>query len=102
LQRHEFEALLLAHPSALAKIFPGSATTVATLEASIAGLNPEDINHGRNTHPAARISAAIPGYDDLKASHAFWVAAEVGLERMRNRCPRFRAWLEQWEAWGMA
>jgi Domain of unknown function (DUF4276) len=102
LQRHEFEALLLAHPPALAHIFPTAAPALAALEAAIAGQNPEDINHGRNTHPAARINAAIPDYYELKASNAFWVAAEVTLDRMRARCPRFRAWLEQWEAWGMA
>jgi hypothetical protein len=102
LQRHESEALLLAHPASLAAIFPGSAPALATLEAAIAGQNPEDINHGRDTHPAARIGMAIPDYDELKASHAFWVAADVGLERMRNRCPRFHSWLGQWETWGMA
>ena len=100
LQRHEFEALLLAHPASLAVIFPDSASAVATLEADIVGQNPEDINHGRATHPAARISNAIPDYDDLKASHAFWVASDVGLERMRQSCPRFCTWLEQWEVWG--
>lgn len=101
LQRHEFEALLLAHPPALVEIFPGSALTITRLEADLAGQNPEDINHGRDTHPAARIHAAIPNYYELKASNAFWVASSVTLDRMRARCPRFRAWLEQWETWGM-
>lgn len=100
LQRHEFEALLLAHPPAFSSIFPGSAAGVAALEAAIAGIEPEDINHGRATHPAARINAAIPDYYELKASHGFWVAAEVGLDRMRARCPRFRGWLEQWGSVG--
>lgn len=45
---------------------------------------------------------AIPDYYEIKASNAFWVASEVTLDRMRARCTRFRAWLEQWEAWGMA
>jgi hypothetical protein len=102
LQRHEFEALLLAHPPALAAIFPGSAPAVVQLEAAIVGMEPEEINHGAFTHPAERIMNAIPSYYALKASNAFWVAAEVGLDRMRARCPRFNAWLAQWEAWGMA
>jgi hypothetical protein len=93
LQRHEFEALLLAHPPSLAHIFPSAAVGIATLEAAIAGIDPEDINHGSATHPAARIKAAIPDYYELKASNAFWVAVEVTLDRMRARCPRFRAWL---------
>jgi hypothetical protein len=102
LQRHEFEALLLAHPSALAEIFTDSAPAIAQLERDISGRNPEDINHGRDTHPAARINAAIPNYYELKASNGFCVASAVTLERMRTRCPRFRSWLEQWETWGMA
>ena len=102
IQRHEFEALLLAYPPAFARISPGSALAVAVLEADLAGFSsPEEINHGRTTHPAARINEAIPDYDDLKASHAYWVASEVTLETMRARCPRFRAWLEKWETWGM-
>jgi hypothetical protein len=101
LQRHEFEALLLAEPAALARIFPDCAAAIATLEAGIAGQNPEDINHGSQTHPAERVNLAIPDYYISKASNAYWVAVEVGLDRMRDRCPRFRAWMEQWEAWGM-
>jgi hypothetical protein len=103
LQRHEFEALLLTHPPAFARIFPGSAEAIGTLEQEITCfLSPEDINHGRQTHPAARIKNAIPDYYDLKASHAYWVAAEIPLEMIRARCPRFNAWLEKWESWGMA
>lgn len=101
LQRHEFEALLLSHPTALAEVFPSSSEAVAALEASIAGIPPEDINHGRATHPAARIMNAIPNYYEKKASHAFWVASRMGLDLIRSRCTRFHAWLTQWEQWGM-
>ncbi|MFN0076874.1 MAG: DUF4276 family protein [Prosthecobacter sp.] len=101
LQRHEFEALLLSHPPALSEVFPNSAAEVSVLEASIAGMQPEDINHGRTTHPVARIMSAIPNYYELKASNAFWVASIIGLEVMRSKCPRFDAWLTHWEQWGM-
>ncbi|MFA7343596.1 MAG: DUF4276 family protein [Terrimicrobiaceae bacterium] len=102
LQRHEFEALLLSHPPALATIFPGSANAIQTLAGAIAGQNPEDINHGQTTHPAARIQSAIPDYYELKASNAYWVAAEIGLDTIRSRCSRFDAWLTSWESWGMS
>lgn len=101
LQRHEFEALLLSHPPALAEIFPESAAAVTDLEASIAGMPPEEINHGRATHPAARIMNAIPNYYELKASNAFWVASSIGLDVIRSKCTRFNTWLTQWEQWGM-
>lgn len=102
LQRHEFEALLLAHPPSLAAIFPACAPAIAQLEADIAGIDPEDINHGPDTHPAQRMMKAIPSYHALKASNAYFVAADVTLDRMRARCSRFRAWLKQWEDWGDA
>jgi hypothetical protein len=101
LQRHEFEALLLTDPKALAYIFPYSAAEVAILEANVAGIAPEDINHGRTTHPAARIMSAIPNYYLLKASNAFSVASHIGLDAIRGKCPRFDAWLSRWEQWGM-
>jgi hypothetical protein len=101
LQRHEFEALLLSDPASLARIFPDCASEIAAMQAAIAGMQPEEINHGRQTHPAARINAAIPNYYKLKASNAYWVASEIGLDTMRKACPRFDAWLTQWEAWGM-
>jgi hypothetical protein len=101
LQRHEFEALLLAHPPALTSIFPESAKAIQTLAADIDGQNPEDINHGKTTHPAARIKDAIPDYYELKASNAYWVAAEIGIHTIRSRCPRFSTWLKRWESWGV-
>jgi len=101
LQRHEFEALVLAHPNALKAIFPNFASAITALEISLpAGGSAEDINDGLTTHPSARIAQAIPVYPALKSSHAFWVIAEAGLDNIRQRCPRFDAWLSRWETWG--
>lgn len=101
LQRHEFEALLLADLDALARVFTRHRPGVQQLRADLTGFaNAEDINHGSNTHPAARLAVAIPGYGDLKAANAFWVLAEAGLDTVRARCPRFDAWLTHWERWG--
>ena len=101
LQRHEFEALVLAHPPALRAVFPHYASALTTLEQSIAAIpNLEDINDGPTTHPSARLNSAIPTYDPLKASNGLFVLLEAGLANVRPRCPRFDAWLVQWEQWG--
>lgn len=101
LQRHEFEALVLAHPPALHAVFPQYTPALTALEQSIAAIaNPEDINDGSTTHPSARLRNAIPSYEILKASNGLFVLLEAGLENVRNRCPRFQAWLDQWEQWG--
>jgi hypothetical protein len=60
----------------------------------------EEINHGPRTHPSARLATAIAGYEDLKASNAYFVVAEAGLASARAKCPRFDAWLTRWEDWG--
>ena len=102
LQRHELEALLLADLDALERVFHRDKAGLQTLRADIAGFaHPEDINHGPTTHPAARLATAVAGYEDLKASNAYFVLAEAGLESVRAKCPRFDAWLKHWEVWGM-
>jgi hypothetical protein len=101
LQRHEFEALVLAHPPALKAIFPAYASSLVALEASLAGFSSaEDIDDGPNTHPSARLGQAIPMYGVLKASNSYFVVSEAGLQNIRPRCPRFDDWLQRWEAWG--
>ena len=101
LQRHELEALLLADMPALERVFCRHTGDIQQLAADIAAFaNAEDINHGAGTHPAARLAVAIPGYEDLKASNAYFVLAEAGLPSIRSKCPRFDAWLRHWETWG--
>ncbi|MCY2979928.1 MAG: DUF4276 family protein [Planctomycetota bacterium] len=101
LQRHELEALLLADVDALEWVFHSHQPGLQQLRSDIAGFaSPEDINHGATTHPAARLATAVAGYEDLKASNAYWVLARAGLETARAKCPRFDAWLSHWENWG--
>ncbi len=103
LQRHEFEALVLAYPPALRAIFPDQALALTTLEMSITTFaSAEEINGGSTTHPSTRLEQAIPIYGPLKASNGLFVIQEAGLDHIRLRCPRFDAWLKRWEAWGDA
>ncbi|MBK8038483.1 MAG: DUF4276 family protein [Verrucomicrobiaceae bacterium] len=102
LQRHELEALLLADMDALERVFHRHKPGLQQLRSDIAAFaNAEDINHGPTTHPAARLAAAVAGYEDLKASNAYFVLAEADLDAARAKCPRFDAWLTHWETWGM-
>ncbi len=103
LQRHELEAVLLADMAAVAAVFHRHRPAIQRLGAEIAAfINPEDINHGVTTHPSARLAHAIPGYADLKASNAYFVLAEAGLDTARAKCPRFDTWLRHWETWGVS
>lgn len=102
LQRHELETLLLADVDALKAVFHRDKTGLEALQRDISIFTTaEEINHGPATHPAARLALAVPGYEDLKASNAYFVLAEAGLDAVRVKCPRFDAWLKRWETWGM-
>lgn len=101
-QRHELEALLLADLDALERVFHRHKPGLQQLRSDIAAFsNTEDINHGSTTHPSERLATAVAGYEDLKASNAYFVLAEAGLDVARAKCPRFDAWLTHWEQWGM-
>ena len=102
LQRHELAALLLADMAALETVFHRDRAELQALRSDIAGFaNAEDINHGPTSHPAARLAAAVNGYEDLKASNAYFVLKEADFPTVRTKCPRFDAWLRYWEQWGM-
>lgn len=102
LQRHELESLLLADMDAVEHVFHRDKAGIQALRADIAGFaNAEDINHGPTTHPAARLAAAVAGYEDLKASNAYFVLKDADFNMVRSKCPRFDAWLKHWESWGM-
>lgn len=101
LQRHEFEALLLADLPALERVFCRHQAGIRRLAGDISGFpSAEEINHGPTTHPAARLAAAITDYEYLKASNAYFVLAEANFSTVREKCPRFNAWLSNWEMWG--
>jgi len=103
LQRHEMEALLLAVPDSLERVFHRHLAQIQQLRAEIAGFaHAEEIDHGPDTHPSARLVRAIPRYRDLKASNAYFVLADAGLDAVRKGCPRFHDWLAYWEQWGMS
>ncbi len=100
-QRHEFEALVIASPASLEKVFPNhSASLAAIIGPTLESASAEDVNDGAETHPSARLALAMPEYTHRKASYALFTLLEAGLPAVRDRCPRFDAWLNRWERWG--
>jgi len=98
LQLHEYEGLLFSDPEAFASGIGQQHLTGRLQTIRSAFPTPEDINDDPNTAPSKRIVEAYHGYskpiDGLRAAKA------VGLDKMRQECPHFRAWLEQLEALG--
>ncbi len=93
---HEFEALVLTDPTHLARILPQYTAVLPRLQQEIGGLPPEEINEGRDTHPAARIQRYFPGYQ--KRLHGPLVIKQIGIQTIRSKCPHFNEWLNKIES----
>lgn len=96
LQLHEYEGLLFSDPPAFAAGIKQQHLRVQFETIRNAFATPEDINDNPNTAPSKRVLGAYPAY--RKVLDGTLAAKAVGIDRMRQECPHFRAWLEQLEA----
>lgn len=89
---HEFEAWLFAAPQVVAEHF-GRSDVQQKLEQAIAEVGePELINHGKTTHPKARLDALNVGYKET--ADGATIMQKIGIEAIRTTCPHFAAWLQ--------
>ena len=97
LQRHEFEALVLAGLSKLSLLLdPSDQPGLNQLVAEIGATPPEEVNDGATTAPSKRLLRHLPSY--RKPVHGPLVVEATGLDQLRARCPRFHAWVARLEA----
>jgi len=71
IQRHEFEALVLASLDALGELLDAEDDLqgLEALREDISGAPPEDVNEHRETAPSKRLKAHIPGYSKTVHGH---------------------------------
>jgi hypothetical protein len=102
LQRHEFEALVLAALDQLTSILDKNAEreAVVMLQQSIGRLQPEEVNDGAETAPSKRLLRYVPSYQ--KVLHGPLALEAAGLAALREKCPRFDAWITKLEALGQS
>jgi hypothetical protein len=97
LQRHEFEALVLACLRPLRELLdPSDHARLDELKASLGQMGPEDVNDGNQTAPSKRLQTSIPGYQ--KTLHGPLALEATGLATVRAACPRFDAWVRTLES----
>ena len=95
---HEFEALLFRDCERFANAI-GHNDSLGKLRGIREQFpTPEDINDSPLTAPSKRLLEIIPKYD--KPLMGTVGALGIGLEKMRQECPGFRAWLSALEAGG--
>lgn len=100
LQLHEYEGLLFSDPVAFAAGIKQPHLSRQFERIRQAFPTPEDINDNPNTAPSKQVIAAYPGYG--KVIDGTLAAQSVGIARMRQECPHFRAWIETLEVLGQA
>jgi hypothetical protein len=93
---HEFEGLLFSDCSAFGRGIgrPEKASEFGQIRNKFG--TPEDINDSPVTAPSKRIEGLIPGYE--KPLLGTLAVLEIGLNRIREECPHFAAWLDKLES----
>lgn len=94
IQLHEFEELLFSDVNAFLNSFDTSEINYeALLEAAKDFENPEMINNSPATAPSKRLIEAIPDYNKVIFGNC--VAMDIGLKKIREKCPLFNEWVEK-------
>jgi Domain of unknown function (DUF4276) len=99
LQLHEFEGLLFNDINVFYEQVPKEELVgLAELKQTFKDYrdNPEMINNNRETSPSHRLERIISGYNKILYGHYF--AEAIGLDKIRNKSPRFHEWMNIIEA----
>ena len=96
---HEFEAWMFCSPDVFAEHFGQSELANKMREVVGEAGEPELINHGRETHPKARLQRL--GTDYKETSDGPTLIHKIGIPTIRSACPHFAGWVEQLEALGL-
>ncbi|MDD2426084.1 MAG: DUF4276 family protein [Bacteroidales bacterium] len=91
IQLHEFEALLFSNNNGFEYYFKKE-HSIATRSIVDSFVNPEEINSSPQGAPSKRILNINKDYD--KVTEGNLIALVVGISSILNKCPRFKAWLE--------
>ena len=94
---HEFEAWYFSNPRKVADFFGKVEIAEAMARACQEANGPENINHGRETHPSKRLESYGIGF---RKTSAVTVLKEIGLDAIRASCPHFNDWLTRLEKLG--
>lgn len=101
IQLHEYEAYLFCDPTCFQYFYDHQEKQIAALKAIADGhATPELIGDGQHSAPSKRIIAKLPDYEHEKSAVGPQVAALIGLEAIRGKCPHFAGWLASLEKIG--
>jgi Domain of unknown function (DUF4276) len=91
IQKYEFETLLFSSNKGFESLFEEIASKTRKIITKYP--NPEDINNQPDTAPSKRLLKIKTDYD--KVADGTLIALEIGIDKMLEKCPRFRNWVEK-------
>ncbi|OUS23566.1 hypothetical protein A9Q98_14630 [Thalassotalea sp. 42_200_T64] len=95
-QNYEFEGLLFSDPESMGLVLKSNKVTEWAQDIlDQFGGDPERINNSRQTAPSKRLIAHT---DYRKTTHGPKIAKEMGIDKIREMCAGFNAWLTEIEA----
>ncbi len=95
---HEFEALLFSDSALLASELGINETEISDVLTTHG--EPEAINNSPQTAPSKRLEAwsqRVSKTKFAKTSTGITLAKDIGISKMREKCPVFNAWIDQLE-----
>lgn len=97
IQLHEFEGLLFCDVEIFKQQIPANELigVQELIDVISAYPNPEDINTTPDTSPSHRLIRIIQGYN--KIVYGDILADAIGLQTIRQKCPRFNQWIHSLE-----
>lgn len=94
IQLHEFEGLLFSDLKVFQENFTDDEVDISALQKAVdIYINPELINDHPTTAPSKRLEKAIVGYS--KVLYGNFLAMEIGLKKIRDKCPLFNEWINK-------
>ena len=90
IQKHELEALMFSSMDGF-NLVVDEPESLKKLQELVDQNAPEDINGGRNTAPSKRLEAIFAYEKTIDGEMIFDL---IGLDKMREKCPRFNSWIE--------
>lgn len=91
IQVYEFEALLFSNATIFETEFERSEILDYEFLQQTLLIAPEEINDGLETAPSKRLEKIIKGYN--KVLYGSLLSSEIGLDTIREKCPRFNQWI---------
>lgn len=100
IQMHEFEALIFSDANVIRENFEADEIVNPTLLSQTESdfTCPEDINNNPTTAPSKRLQSIFKTYN--KVQFGSLLLQEIGLSKVRERCPRFDKWMSNLESIG--